>query len=305
MCDCANRASLGFTITLGLGGVGPRCAGRSKTQTTELAMKNRFARLCAVILPITLINGCGIGRSFMDEGMVAQQWELFNQLCDAKERSIVNQTVNANGYLSAGNLRSCRLESHAWEPILKYGYDYHECTDARVTGHHLPGNADIYRFTLEPKGSPLCGVGDKHYYYYQDDTGAKLGELGWAHYFMEKHKAQLEGKCLVVKKVDKPMSRYIELHEYVYIDEGKEYYEDAIDNKYGGNHSAVRRKQGMITAGRTSIIDMDTGQYLSQYNYYSFFPKSMVYVTSHTVQCDRDVSPIKPNTVLIPGKSQK
>ena len=269
-------------------------------------MKKKFTRLCAVILPATWINSCSIVKDFEDEGVVAKQRELFSQLCNAKERSIVYQTANANGYLTASRAgSSCALETNTWDPVIKYGYDYHECTTAGITGHSVPRNADIYRFTLELEESPLCGAGDKYYYYYSKDDSSKLKVFGGLPYYMKEHQDRLVGNCLVVKKVNKPMSRYMELHEYVYIDESKQYYQDEIDKKYGGNHSAVRRKKGMITAGRTSIIDMDTGQYLSQYNYFSFFPKSMLHVTAHTVQCENDDASIKPNRVLIPGRSQK
>ena len=270
-------------------------------------MKNRFKRLCVAILPITLINGCSIDTSLKDEGVVAQQRALFNQLCNAKERSIVYRTTEASGYLSASSgVNNCLT---GWDPIFQYGYQYAECTTTRLTSHVLPDKAEIYRFTLEPEGHPDCGTGEKRLVDYSRRTyhgdSPSYKETNYVKNYKDQHKDQLEGQCLVVKKFGEPMSRHIELHEYLYIDEGKEYYQDAIDKKYGGNHSAVRRKQGMITAGRTSILDMDTGQYLSQYNYYSFFPKSMVYVTSHTVECESDVASIKPTAVLIPGKSQK
>jgi len=269
-------------------------------------MKKKFTRLCAVILPATWINSCSIVKDFEDEGVVAKQRELFSQLCNAKERSIVYRTTEASGYLSASSgVNNCLT---GWDPIFQYGYHYAECTTARLTSHVLPDAAEIYRFTLKPEGHPDCGTGEKRLVDYSRRTyrgdSQTYKETNYISNYKKQHEDKLEGRCLVVNKVREPMSRYMELHEYVYIDEGKQYYQDDIDKKYGGNHSAVRRKKGMITAGRTSIIHMDTGQYLSQYNYYSFFPKSMVYVTAHTVQCENDVALIKPNTVLIPGKTQ-
>lgn len=270
-------------------------------------MKKRLTRLCAVILPITSINGCNIDIPLKDESVVAQQRELFNQLCNAKERSIVYQTAKADGYLSASDGGNLCLEG--WDPIFEYGYQYAECTTTKLTSQVLPDNAEIYRFTLEPENHPDCGTGEKRLVDYSRRTyhgdSPSYKETNYINNYKKQHKDKLEGQCLVVKQVSEPMSQFMELHEYVYTDESKEYSQDEIDKKYGGNHSAVRRKEGIITAGRTSIIDMDTGQYLSQYNYYSFFPKSMVYVTAHTIQCENDVASIKPNTVLIPGKSQK
>jgi hypothetical protein len=141
-------------------------------------MKSRLARLCAVILPMTCINGCSGDTYLKEDDVLAEQRELFNQLCNATDGSMVYQTANVDGYLSASNL-SCEVKSQAWEPIVLYGDNYHECTDAKVSEYHLPDDVDIFRFTLKSKGSPLCGVGDKDYYSYQDGTGAKFGDLGW------------------------------------------------------------------------------------------------------------------------------
>lgn len=269
-------------------------------------MKKRLTRLIAVILPITSMNGCNIDIPLKDESVVAQQRELFNQLCNAKERSIVYQTAKADGYLSASDGGNLCLEG--WDPIFEYGYQYAECTTTKLTSQVLPDNAEIYRFTLEPENHPDCGTGEKRLVDYSRRTyhgdSPSYKETNYINNYKKQHKDKLEGQCLVVKQVSEPMSRFILLDERIYIDDGKEYSKDSVDKEYGGNHDAVIKEKGLITAERISLIDMTTGKYLSRYSNYSFFPKSMVHVTSHTVRCEGGSVSIKPNEVLVPRNSQ-
>lgn len=235
---------------------------------------------------------------------MAKQRELIHQLCNAEERSVIYRMAKADGYLSASNGFNLCLEG--WDPIFEYGYRYAECTAASVTSHVLPDNAEIYRFTLEPEGHRECGTGEKRLADYSRlnyrGNSPSYKDTNYGNNYKKNYKAKLKGKCLVVKKVDKPKSSYMVLYEHVYNDEGKEYSIDEINRKYKGNY---RDKRGVISIGRQKVVDMSSGELLSQYNDYAFFPNSMVWVTSRTFRCDTELAPLAPNEVLVPVKNQE
>ena len=151
--------------------------------TTGSTMKNKIMALTIMLLLPIWISACSYDYHIKDEGIVAEQRELFNKLCNAKDRSIIYQTAKAGGYLSASRGVSSCLEG--WDPIFKYGYQYAECTTAKVKSHVLPDDADIYRFTLETEGHPDCGTGEKHFSDYSrrtyrgNDPAEKCDGLGF------------------------------------------------------------------------------------------------------------------------------
>ena len=262
-------------------------------------MSKKVIAWAILSLQALVLSGCSFDYYFKDEDVVFRQRQLFNQLCEDPDRSIVYRTVRADGYLSASNESySCQREEYTWEPLIKYGYIYHECTTGSVSRHHLPNNADFYRFTLEPEGSPLCSSGDKHYSYYSDDGVKQQLQFG-GYYFVKKHKDKLIGKCLVVTKVHKPISRYMVLHTSIYIDEGQEYTLDEMVRKYRGNQN---QKKGMITRIRDSVIDLGTGEILAQYSNYGFAPKNLTHAAGlgNGEGCQSGRIYLAPEKVLIP-----
>ncbi len=53
------------------------------------------------LLLILFLNGCSYEYHIKDEGIVFKQRQLFKQLCEAKDRSVIYETVQVEGYLSA------------------------------------------------------------------------------------------------------------------------------------------------------------------------------------------------------------
>ncbi|MCB1859899.1 MAG: hypothetical protein KDI63_16625 [Gammaproteobacteria bacterium] len=252
-------------------------------------------------LQALVLSGCSFDYYFKDEDVVFRQRQLFNQLCEDLDRISIKRTVEVDGYLTASkNGTACGLEYNAWDPIVKYGYRYHECTTSSVEENRLPENANVYRFTIEPKSSPLCGQGDKYFYTHSFDKDSELGGFGWISYFINEHQKQTKDRCLVVRKVEKPMSQYMVLRSSTYIDDGQEFTLDEMIKRYYPRDYG--RKKGMITKLRDAVIDINNGLVIAQYINYGFAPKNLSNAAGLGVveECEGGRIRLTPSKILLP-----
>jgi len=244
-------------------------------------MKKRNSALSIYLLSAIGLSGCSFDYYLKDEHIVARQRVLFEQLCNAEDRSIIYQTARVDGYLAAE--RGAPTCLRGWNPIFEHGYKYAECTTTNVTGYRLPENADIYRFTLAPRGNSDCGTGNRHFAdssrrtYDGDNPSYKDTNRG--DNYKKSHKNKLGGKCLVVNKVDEPMSRYMLLKTLSYYDEDGRLFDDEFSIKYKGREQST--KKGVIGAIEDKIIDLSTGRVLARNANYTFFPKGGCIHTRH------------------------
>ena len=222
------------------------------------------------LLLVLFLSGCSYEYYIKDEGIVFKQRQKFKQLCEAKDRSVIYKTVRVDGYLSASRSGDI-CTSDGWLPIVNNHYSFYECTTTPVKGFTLPPYADIYRFTIEKQGSRLCENSNGYYSYHQHNNKKKLGEFSKVAYFIKDHKEYLQGKCLVVQKVDRPKSRYMTYATHSYYDEHEKMFYDEFQRKY--DYPERETKKGLITASEFQVIDIKTGKILSKNSNYNFFPK--------------------------------
>jgi len=251
------------------------------------------------VLQVFFLSGCGYDYYIKDEGIVAQQRQLFNQLCNADDRSVIYQRVKASGYLLARRgLNSCQ---DGWDPIFKYGYQYAECTETSITGFKLPDDIEVFHFTLEPKGHPECGTGEKHFivrsrrfYRLYSGNSPNYKETNLGNSYKKEHKTQLQDKCLVVKKIEKPESQYLLLRTDGFYDENEALFYDEFYKKYKYEQTT---KKGVIGFSSQQIIDRISGKVLSKNSNYIFFPKGRRYSYKTSIKCNENKK-ISPLSVL-------
>ena len=266
-------------------------------------MKKRNSALSIYLLSAIGLSGCSFDYYLKDEHIVARQRVLFEQLCNAEDRSIIYQTARVDGYLAAE--RGAPTCLRGWNPIFEHGYKYAECTTTNVTGYRLPENADIYRFTLAPQGHPNCGTGEKYFADYtrrtypsKDSPVEEINNIG--NNYKKRHGSKLRDKCLVVKKAGEPMSRYMRLKTLSYYDEDGKLFNDEFYAKYPGREKST--KKGVISTIEDKIIDLSTGRVLARNANYTFFPKGRLYSYATSLDCANGNKAMRHPEVLIPDR---
>jgi hypothetical protein len=247
-----------------------------------------------------LLSGCSYEFLFKDQLSVARQEQLFEKLCAADDRFVARKPVSVDGYLSNSRFGSCAL---GWNPVLKHGYRYAECVEVFDRPDPDVSRQPVLHFSLRDQGDPLC---DETEAFFKARFRSARGGINRKRNYEREHAARLQGKCLAVERLDRPVSRYLAFADRALIDEGKLYSERDLNEKYRKlkDYQSAGKKKGLISVRTYQINDMLTGDVLLKEIRYSFFPHSR---DDHaglglTVrECERNPQRIPVEAILVPS----
>ena len=247
-----------------------------------------------LVVFLVLLSGCSYDYFIKDEFYVAQQRQVFRELCRAPDRYFVNEVVEVDGYLRSRGRGGCAL---GWDPILQQGFRYAECVEQDIDYEAFSVQSPVYYFTLEEKGNPKCAAAND--FVFSNWVGGGRVGIKIKAYSEREYKDVIGDRCLAIDVRDYVSSRYVLDTETYFIYQDKEYTREELTQLMGGDSNRERAK-GVIAASAIKVADMHSRSIVAQKKEYSFFPKGTLHRTHTVVNCDPRVPPWRTEAILKP-----
>lgn len=206
---------------------------------------------------------------------------LFERLCNAPERIVVNKTVAAEGFFDfsqSGTIGACPGFETLRKVFFEQGYKHYECiTDKNPKPVE---ESHILRFELKPFGHAACIRPEIRRYESSIES--------WRQQF-----DYLGTLCIGVEDLREPASQYARIHDRGRVSpEGKH---------QPGHPPNYREIPGYIRYSRIRIVDRVSDEILAEKRFYAYYPFGANFLDISIRRCTKGI-PWKTDEILKPSR---